>query len=361
MAIANLESPAQRIGLKKGRILKHVDPVISLGKVGVNDDFQRNQGATVVYRRMVVKGGSAAQPNRFFLDGDGDRAQSYINQHLVSDGITPDAESVTTVDYRATVRNYAVLYGYSAEHAMLHEDGQEIPKFMYKQCGQRLGLVYEMALFNVLKACTNKYFGGSGTSRATVNGPLSLNKLREIARGLRLNHAETLTTMTQKGKAGLYGTAPVQGNSYPVWIHTNQIPDLDFLPKYKSVHEYGDPSMAVDNEVGSCGEFRFIASPELIPIQNSGAAVAGAATPIKSTTGTFADVYQVIIGSQDAWGHIGVAADLMKVYELKPGDADKADQLGQRGYVGCSSYYHAIILNPLQMAVGEFATRDLAE
>lgn len=359
MALQSFGLTPQRVGQVKGRILKHALPKIILGTVGINEDFKRNEGKTVKYRRWVPKGGSATQYNRFFLDGTGDRPAAYVNQHLSSDGVTPAAETLTTQDITATIEQYSVLYGYTDQTFDLYED--DVPKAMTELTGERQGLVNEMVLFGILKACTNKFYGGSGNSRATVNGTITLQLLRKIARSLRLNHAETISQMLRRGKAGMYGTAPVSGHCYPVWVSTDITPDLRELPNFVPVEEYGDPGIAVECEVGKCEEFRFIASPELVEVQDAGAAVAGSVPALKSTTGTFADVYQLIVGSQDAWGHIGLNKDKMGVSAISPNQKDKNDPLGQRGYVGAKWYYHAVILNNLQMAVAEVATRALTD
>lgn len=359
MATQTMGLTPQRVGTIKGRILKHAIPKIFLGTVGVNDDFKRNEGKEVKYRRWVPKGGSATQYNKFFLDGTGDRSASYVDGHRTGEGVTPAAETLTPQDITATIEQYSVLYGYTDQTFDFYED--DVPGAMTELTGERKGLVNESVLFGVLKACTNKFYGGTGTSRATVNGVLTLQLLRKVARSLRLNHAETITQMQRMGKAGQYGTAPVQGNCYPVWISTDLCPDVHELPKFKPVETYGDPSIAVPGEVGECEGFRFIASPELVEVQDSGAAVAGASPALKSTTGTSADVYQVIVGSQDAWGHIGLNKDKMDISNKFPHQKDSGDPLGQRGYVGCKWYYHAVILNNLQMAVVEVATRALTD
>ena len=362
MTIQSLNSPAMRRGIILGKMLKRAMPVISLGTVGINDDFQQNQGETVKYRRVLPRGATATQYNRFFQDLTAvDRTQSYVTSHLASEGVTPTAETVSVQDISATVVQYAVLYSYSDKMYVLGED--EFPAEMIKLTGERQGLVMEMALFGVLKACTNQFYGGTGSTRATVNGTISLTGLRKIAKSLNANHATTISRMLKRGKAGLYATAPV-GRCFPVWVSTDLMPDLRELPGFIPVEAYGaGDNFAVDNEVGKCEEFRFIASPELVAIQDSGFAVAGAgAGPVlQSLSGTNADVYQIIVGSEDAWGHIGVNKDSMEVTSMSPKDKDKNDPLGQRGYVGCKFYYHAVILNNLQMAVYEVATRALTD
>lgn len=356
MAIQNYATQDPRVGTWRARILKHAQPVISLGKVGTNEEFKKNQGDTAKFRRWLPKGSSAAQPNRFFLDGTGDRGNSYANQHLTSEGVTPAAETITAQDITVNLNQYSCLYGYTDKTFNFYED--DIPKAMTELCGERVGLVNEMVLFGVLKGCTNKFYGGTGTTRATVNGVISLPGLRKIARSLHSNHAETVTKMEKRIKAGMYGTAPV-GVCYPVWVHTDLIPDLRDLPNFTPVEEYGDPSMAVDNEIGKCESFRFIASPELIAVQDAGATVAGSVPALHSTSGTYADVYQVIVGSQEAWGHVGLNLGKGSVTGLPVGQKDKSDPHGQRGYVGAIWWYNAVVLNDLQMAVYEVATRSL--
>ena len=358
MAIQSFSMTSQRVGIIKGRILKHAMPKIVLGTVGKNDDFKANTGDTVKYRRFLNKGNTAAQPNRFFQDGAGDRASQYATDHLTAEGITSAAETISVQDISATLNQYNVLYGYTDKTFDLHED--DIPKAMTELCGERVGLVHEMALFGVLKGCTNKFYGGTGTSRATVNGVISLQGLRKIARSLAANHAEPISQMTQRIEAtGLYGTSAVE-RSFPVFISSDLHPDVRDLPGFVPVAKYSSATKAVSGEFGSCEEFRFISSPELVSVQDGGAAVAGSVPALLSTTGTYADVYQVIIGSADAWGHIGVNVGGKDITAMTPGQKDKADPQGQRGYVGVKFYYNAVILNNLQMAVYEVATNALS-
>lgn len=357
MGIQSFTLTPQRVGIIKGRILKHAMPKIVLGTVGVNDDFKKNQGDTVKYRRFLPKGATAAQPNRFFQDATTvDRSAAYAAAALTSDGVTSAAESIAVQDITATLNQYNVLYGYTDKTFDLYED--DVPKAMTELVGERTGLIHEMVLFGVLKGCTNKFYGGNGTSRATVNGTISLVGLRKIARSLAANHADPVSKMQSRIPAsGMYGTSAVE-RCFPVFCSTDLHPDIRDLPGFVPVAKYGDPSKAVAGEFGSCEEFRFISSPELVAVQDVGAAIAG--TTNLSTTGTYADVYQCIVGSEDAWGHVGVNIKGENITALTPGQKDKADPQGQRGYVGTKFYYNAVVLNNMQMAVYEVATSALS-
>jgi N4-gp56 family major capsid protein len=359
MAIQSFTLTPQRVGIIKGRILKHAMPKIVLGTIGINDDFKANTGDTVKYRRFLNKGMTAAQPNRFFQDlTTVDRAQQYAIDHLTAEGVTSAAETILVQDITATLNQYNVLYGYTDKTFDVYED--DIPKAMTTLTGERIGLVHEMALFGVLKGCTNKFYGGTGTSRGTVNGTISLVGLRKISRSLQANHAEPVANMLQRIPAsGMYGTSAVE-QCNPVFCSTDLQPDIRDLPGFIPVAKYGDPSKAVAGEFGACENFRFICSPELVAIQDAGAAVAGAVPALLSLTGTYGDVYQVIVASADAWGHIGVNVSGSDLTALTPGMKDKADPQGQRGYVGAKFYYNAVVLNSLQMAVYEVATNALS-
>lgn len=361
MPIQTLDLSPQRIGIALGRILGHAQPKIVLGTVGMVDSRKKNTGATVKYRRWLPKGATTSSPNIFFPDAayGTDRSATYVQAQQTSEGVTPNAETLTPQDFSVSQLQFSVLYGFTDQTADLYED--PIPKVMEEMVGERTGLICEMQLFGVLKGCTNKFYGGTGTSRTTVNGTLTLNLLRKVARSLMANHAEPVRKMFMPIPAnGNYNTAPIGGYCFPVFIHTDLAADVRDLPNFTPVERYPDQSKAVENEFGRCEEFRFIASPDLISIQSVGATVAGVTPALKTTHGIKADVYQVIVGSQDAWGHLGLQGfDKDNITLLPTGKKDKADPHGQRGYVGSIFYYNAVRLNEGQMAVIEVAANAL--
>ena len=361
MPIQTLDLSPQRIGIALGRILGHAQPKIVLGTVGMVDSRKKNTGGTVKYRRWLPKGATTSSPNIFFPDAayGTDRSATYVQAQQTSEGVTPNAETLTPQDFSVSQLQFSVLYGFTDQTADLYED--PIPKVMEEMVGERTGLICEMQLFGVLKGCTNKFYGGTGTSRATVNGTLTLNLLRKVARSLMANHAEPVRKMFMPIPAnGNYNTAPIGGYCFPVFIHTDLAADVRDLPNFTPVERYPDQSKAVENEFGRCEEFRFIASPDLISIQSVGATVAGVTPALKTTHGIKADVYQVIVGSQDAWGHLGLQGfDKDNITLLPTGQKDKADPHGQRGYVGSIFYYNAVRLNEGQMAVIEVAANAL--
>jgi len=113
-------------------------------------------------------------------------------------------------------------------------------------------------------------------------------------------------------------------------------------------------------EFGSIEEFRIIASPELVSVQDSGAAVG--ALGLVSTSASNIDTYQVVVAARGAWGDVALrGSKSLEVYDLKPGQIDKQDPTGQRGYLGGSCYYAAVLLNSLHCAVAEVGASVLTD
>ena len=357
MALQSLLSPAQRIGKMKGEVLKHAIPREVLGLIGETRPMPKNSGDTVIYRRWLPLNATVTSPNTFFANGTGDRTAVIVGQYLASEGITPNAETLVPQDITVNLNEYTVLFGYTKRTADLYED--DVPGAMKMQTGERIALVRELVRFGVIKGCTNKYYGGSGTTRATVNGKVTLKLLRKIVKGLDVQHTDKITQILKASTS--YGTTAVEA-SFFVFIHTDLKPDFRDIPGFVPVAKYGSMTAVSPCEFGSIEEFRIIASPELVCVQDSGATVASTSGAYISTSNTNIDVYQMVVAGRDAWGDVALrGTKAIEVYDLKPGQTDKNDPTGQRGYVGASTYYAAVLLNQLQMAVAEVAASVLTD
>ena len=359
MGLQSLVITPDRIGKSLGRILPHAMSKHCLGLLGMTDRQKKNSGTKTVYRRYLPNGATTSNPNQFFQNGTGDRSAAYVARHLTQDGVTPMAETLIPQDIEVEQKEFGFAYGFTNRTAEMSED--PIPKIMEEMLGDRIGLVREMTLFGVLKGCTNKFYAGTGTSRATVNGRLTLQLLRKVERSLKANHSNPARKLLRPvPSSGNYATAPTKA-CYPVFVSSDLSADVRDLPNFIDVSKYGNPALAVENEIGSCEEFRFIWSPDLIPVQDSGAAVAGTVPALYSTSGTNADVYQVVVGTEDAWGHLELDLGKNDISLLPAGQKDKTDILGQRGYVGAITKYNAVRLNEGQMAVVEVAANALTD
>lgn len=346
MATQQYTTQVPRVGSIKGEILKHAIPVLCLGISGDQKKIGKNQSDTVIYGRWLPKG--AATTNSTTIN----RWTVTAVDHLVQDGTTPDAETMVRADTTVQLSQYACLYAYTDKTADMYED--KIPMEMKTQTGERMGLLREMIDYGALKACTNKFYSG-GTSRGTVDEAISLNILRQVTRSIKGNRGKEVTKVLSASAD--YGTSPVE-RGYLVFCHTDTEHDIRELPNFVSTAEYGKRDNIHAAEIGSVENFRFIVSPELGPVIDSGAAVGS--TGLESTGSTYIDVYPFIVVAADAWANVALRGmesfDVIHVPVDKP---DHADPLGQRGYIGAKFYSATFIQNDGWMAVVEAGATNL--
>lgn len=330
---------AQRIGRLKGEILAHAIPVEVLGITGMNKPIPANSGDTVVFRRFLPYGG---MDNKFIT---GANVGTYASSQITTEGVTPAADTITAVDITVTLQQYSVLYSLTDKTADMYED--DLPSEMKKQTGERVGLIREMIRYGALKGATNVYYAGTGVSKVTTNGAVGLNLLRKITRGLKANHAKMITSILAPSPN--FATAPVEA-SYLVFTSTDMEPGIRDIPGFKHISEYANRKPVHELEFGSAENFRFITSPELAPEIDAGAAVG--ATGLASTGGANIDLYPMIITGEDAWGSVALRGkDSVDPTYIPPGQKDKNDPLGQRGYIGAKFYAASVLLNQGRMAV----------
>lgn len=333
MAIHQLSSQSARIGKLKGEILAHAVPVEVLGITGTQKQMPKNQSDTVVFRRWLPFGGT---DNKWVT---GANVGTFASSHVTTEGTTPTADSLTAVDVTATLVQYACLYAVTDKTFDLYED--DVPTEMKAQTGQRIGLIREMVRYGALKGLTNLFYGGTGTTIGTVNGTLSINLLRKITKSLKANHAKMITSTLAASPN--FATAPVEA-SYLVFCSTDMEPAIRDLAGFKHTSEYGQRKVVHENEIGSVESFRFILSPELAANINAGAAVGS--TGLFSTGAVNIDAYPVLVVGEDAWGQVALrGSDSLDVSWIPPGQKDKNDPLGQRGYIGAKTYMVATVLN----------------
>jgi len=343
MSLATYASPAQRNGRIKGQILKHAVHTSTLEMTGEIYPQPVKAGDTVVFRQVVPFGATAAAPNVF---------STSAAAHLIQEGFTPPAESITVLDTSVQVQKYGALYGYTERQMSLGED--DVPAWMEEQLGERMGLVRELVYIGAVQGCTNRFYSG-GTTRATVASPVTLNLINRVTRNLAGNHATFVKQILPPSQN--VGTGAIQA-AYLAFGNTDLQQDIEAIPGYTAKKDYGSMKPAHDMEIGAVGSVRFILSPEMPKIIDSGAAIAG--TTNLSTTGTLADVYQLFIVAKDAWGHTKFRGlDAFKFNHIKPSAVDKSDPTGERGYCSTTFYDAAVVTNHGWMAVCEVTISTL--
>lgn len=335
-----------RIGRHKGEILAHAVHQEVLGITGAQRRMPKNRSDTVVFRRWLPYGastGSASSINT--LTGD-------PNAHLTSEGVTPNPDTITPEDRTVQLKQYMALYMYTDKMADLYED--DVPMEMKIQVGERMGYVREQIRYGALKGCTNKMYAG-GSSRATVDEAVSKNLLRRATRSLKGNWSKKVTKILPAGTG--FNTAPVEA-AYLVFCHSDCESDIRDLEGFKACAEYGQRKPVHPMEIGSVDDFRFIVSPALSAVADSGAAVGS--TGLVSTTGSNIDVYPMIVVAQDAWGDVMLRGmESFDYINIPHTTKTKDDPGGQRGYCGAKFWSAAFVQNDGWMVVLEVGITDL--
>lgn len=329
----------------KGRILAKAQTKEMLTKLGSMEPFPQNTSQTIEWMRFLPYGGV---DNNWIAAG-GDTA--FINKHLIQEGVTPSPDSISWTTLSATLQEIGCLYSYSNRLRVLHEEGVEIPREMEDQAATRIALCREMMVYGELKSCTNIFYGGTGTSKATVNGPPTKALFQNISRALLSKHATTVNKMLKSGPN--FGMQSVAA-SWPVYCHTDMEKTFENIAGFTKVQDYGSIQLLdPEFEIGAIGRFRVIVNPILTYTPAGGAVVGNAVagfTP-KSDAGVNIDIYPLIImgrgmGGGDAFGQVPLRGfNSLEANHFPPSEKSKIDPLGQRGYVSAMTWQAQAILN----------------
>lgn len=344
MAIQNYSLHPGRLEEMAGEIIGHAMHTEVLSTAVTNMDMPKNKSDNLTVRSWVPYGGTVAAPNTF----SGVTAESHITQ----EGVTPAADTIVPRDVNIKLNQYAALYALTDKDYDLYED--DITAAMKEQVAERMGLVRELVIYGKMKAATNKFYSG-GTSRATVDEGINERLISNIVRSMQANHGVRLTKILSPSTA--YGTTSVEA-AYICYVHTDAEYDLRRLPGFREVAGYGQRQVISQFELGTWQNVRFVTSPELAPIADSGAAVGS--TGLKSTSASNIDVYPMIFLAKDAFAALKLRGrDVMEPSVILPGQKDTNDPLGQKGYIGAKFYMGAEVLNPGWIACAEVGVTAL--
>ncbi|OIR02616.1 hypothetical protein GALL_153300 [mine drainage metagenome] len=347
MAEATLNNPGNRIGKQLGQILKHALHVSTVEMTGEVYPQKVKMGDTVIFRQVVPFGATAASPNTF---------TTTAAAHLIQEGSTPVPDTISVLDTTVQVQKYGALYSYTERQANLGED--PMPQWMEEQLGERMGLVRELIYIGALQGCTNRFYS-SGSTRATTANTVTLNIMDKITRNLRGNHALFVRQIVPP--SGNYGTASVQA-SFLNFAHTDLQRDIEAIPGYIPLKDYGQMKPVHEMEIGAVGSHRFILSPDLPKFADATTTTTVALNPgFVSTGGTYNDVYQIFTIAKDAWGHCAFRGlDAFDFNHIPWNKKEKSDPTGERGYCSTTFYDAGLVTNQGWMAVTECLATTLS-
>lgn len=157
---------------------------------------------------------------------------------------------------------------------------------------------------NTLEDNVTLHFAGNVASVGAVVTPVAEGDLDYVVNVLSRNYANTFTAMG--GGSSNINTTPILPS---FWAHCH--PDVAYnvakLTGFISVKSYANYTETAPGEFGAYEGagfgLRFIQTPEASADADVGGAVAG--TDLRSTTGTVADCYTIVVIGQNSHGSVG--------------------------------------------------------
>lgn len=319
-------------GWAVGKLLKRAQALMVLERFGQIDPQGMNKSATRKYRRIEAFPVAIAP---------------------IAEGIAPAGQSMIVTDLSVTLQQYADACPFTDMIQDTIEDNtlDDLTKAVAQQAAE----TKEVVRFNSIKGGSNVYYGGTGTTRATVNGAITRGILRKVYRSLKRNRAAYISEVI--AATAKIGTQPVSAAYFGVG-HTDLDSDFQDITGWKRSEIYSETTGRMPGEIGNVENFRFILSDLFTPWAASGLSTSTLLTNGGNATGA-CDVYPILIFGQDSYGIVPLQGkDAVKIYVVNP-TATSADPVAQKGSVGWKMMDAALILNDMWMARVEVGATQL--
>ncbi len=298
-------------------MLDYAEAVLVLSKFGLTKEMPKNKADNMKFRRPIPFA-VATTP--------------------LTEGVTPSPKTMQYEDVPVAMLQYGDWTKITDKIADLSED--PVLRDATELCGEQAGETKEMLLWGTLKAGTAVAYA-NGSARNAVNTVVTGALLQGAVRFLNAQRAKKITSMMSSSPN--YGNVSVDGG-YIAFCHTDCDYDLENMSGFKKVADYGIRSPLCPEELGSFGKIRFITSPLLESFPDAG----GAKLTMKSTTGTSADVYPIVVVAKNSYAHVPLKGKSAITPKVKnPDSVDKTDPLGQWGFVSWKMWDANVILNQL--------------
>jgi N4-gp56 family major capsid protein len=321
-------------------LLKRAIPYMVIEKFGQQYPIPQNSTRNAKFRRYFLTGATGSA-------GDGNAANAFFTPL----SLTPLLEGVTPAGLKLSFQDYVVQLNQFGDFIQItdvvedtHEDPvlQEATQVMSESAAQTL----EAIRYNVLKAGTNVYYANGG-ARSSVNTAMTLTLQRSVTTALNRQNAKFITQVV--ASTPNFRTEPVEA-AYIALVHPDCETDIRSMSGFIPTKQYGTVT-PYENEIGAVERVRYLTSTVFSAFADAG----GAKGAMRSTSGTSADVYPILVIARDAYGIVPLRGrDSITPMVVNPKPAP-GDPLGQRGSVGWKAWQAAIILQDAFMVRVEVA------
>lgn len=325
------------------RMLKRAMPYLHLEKFGQTYPLPTNSTQTAKFRRYFLSGatGAAGPDDGGGTNGAGSPFFIPVATTPLIEGVTPSGSVLANQDYTVTLGQYGDFVTITDVIEDTHTDPvlQQATDIL----GEQAAVTVETLRYNILKAGTNVWYGNLVGARNDIVTAIALADQRRVTTGLNRQNARKITQVV--GSTPDFNTKSVEA-SYMAVCHPDLETDLRSMTGFKVVADYGPHTTPFEGEIGSCEQVRYLTSTVMAPFPDVG----GAKGALRSTSGTLADVYPILIFGRDAYGIVplkGKSSMTPMVVNPKPAPGDP---LAQRGTVGWKLWTATVILQDAFMA-----------
>lgn len=312
------------------QLLKRGLPYLVIEKFGQTYPIPSNSTKIAKFRRYYLVGATGAA-------GDGNPAEAFYTPLATTplvEGVTPAGKRLANTDYSVTLQQYGDYM--TITDIVLDTAEDQVLAQATEALGESAAQTIEAIRFNVLKAGLNVFYA-NGTARNAVNTPISLAMQRKVTTALQRQNARRITQVVKSTPD--FRTEPIEA-AYIALVHPDLDSDIRNMTGYVNPKQYGTVT-PFENEIGSVEMVRYLQSTVFSPWADAG----GAAGAMRSTSGTYADVYPVLYIGRDSYGIVPLKGkDSLTPMVVNPKPAP-GDPLGQRGTVGWKAMTAAVILN----------------
>ena len=211
----------------------------------------------------------------------------------LTEGVTPDGQSLTVSVIEATVAQYGGYITLSDVLLMTAIDNNMVQAT--KLLGNQAGATLDTITREVLNGGTNVIYAGGVESRGAVSTVLTVDDVKKAVRALKTQNAEKID------------------NSFVGIIHPDCSYDLTNDPKWEAVKTY-DPSDWYEGEIGRIFGVRFVETTEAKIFEGG--------------------IYSTLILGDNAYGVTEIEGGGLEHIVKQLGSAGTADPLNQRATVG---------------------------
>ena len=255
-------------------------------------------------------------------------------------------------NFEATLIRRGAFEEYTDE-VMLFSDHDMQMEYRTKLARLAIELKDDDVQLSMLGAAGLRAYAGSSSTIAGMGvggevAGISYDFIRKVTKQLKINLAIPNTEMITGSVK--FATTPINKAYYGI-CGPDVTYDLETIPEFRAVHEYGYASNLHKNEVGSLHQTRFIESLRALKYEGGGAD-SSTNTQGYQVTGSNFDVFPILFPTKGSYATVGLSGKGAITFKSKaPGQVSETDRYGVKGMFSFNYFFAGLALQPERLAV----------